>query len=63
MESYIFEKVDNSITTKLRVTLINNREMLLNNFSSLHNSMTKSCSAYFNVKINQKLIDQINAQF
>ena len=32
MEHCIFEKVNNSIATKLRVTLINNRELFLKYF-------------------------------
>ena len=45
MEFYIFEKVNNSIATKLRVTLLKNSEK--NICSVIHNSMTNLCSAQF----------------
>ena len=47
MEFCIFDKVNNSIVTKMRVTLLNNRNVFFNLFSALHNSMTKFCSALF----------------
>ena len=50
MEFYIFEKVNNTKDTKLRVTLINNRIIFLKYFSALHNPITKWCSAFLNIK-------------
>ena len=47
MESCIFDNVNNSIATKLCANLIENRENILNFFSSQHNSMTKLWSALF----------------
>ena len=45
MEFTFLKKVNNSIATKLRVTLLNNREYFWNIFSAIHNSMNKLCSA------------------
>ena len=47
MEFFIIEKVNNSIATKLRVTLIVNCEIFFGYFSELHNSINKLCSACF----------------
>ena len=41
------QKVNNSIATKLHVTLINNCVIFLKIFSALHNSMTKLFSEFF----------------
>ena len=43
MEFCIFEKINNSIATKLCANLLNDR---FKN-SAIHNSMTKLCSALF----------------
>ena len=42
-----FWKVNNSIDTKLRVTLLKNRELFFIIFSARHNSLTKFCRALF----------------
>ena len=48
MEFCIFEKVNGSIVTKLRVTLLNNRKEIFRNiFCELHNPMTKWYSTLF----------------
>ena len=47
MEFCIFEKVNNSIATKLRVTLLKNRGIFLSYSSAWHNSMTKLYPAIF----------------
>ena len=47
MEPCIFERVNNSKTTKPRVSFINNRKIVLGFFCALHNLMTKLCSALF----------------
>ena len=47
MEFCIFEKVNNSIATKLCVTLVKNRRIFLKHFSAWHNSMTKLCCTLF----------------
>ena len=47
MEFCIFEKSNNSIATKMRVTLLSNRKYFWNISSALHNLMTKLCSALF----------------
>ena len=46
MEFCIFEKVNNSIATKLRVAFIKTVN-ILECFRTLHNSMTTLCSAFF----------------
>ena len=46
MKFGIIEKVNDSIATKLGVTLLKNRLKLLF-FSAQHNSMTKICRAQF----------------
>ena len=55
MNFAFLQKVNNSIATKLRVTLINNCRKFYNIFSVLHNSMTKLCSTFLNMKINRVL--------
>ena len=45
MESYIFEKFNNSRAAKLRVTLLNNRTIFYFILCALHNSRTKLCGA------------------
>ena len=45
MEFCSFEKCNNSIATKLRTHLINNRKKI--KFSASHNSTTKLCCALF----------------
>ena len=47
MEFCIFEKVNNSIATKLCAKFLDNRAKSLNCFSARHNSMTKLCCALF----------------
>ena len=47
MEFCIFEKVNNSIATKLRVTLLKNRKTFLKYFSARHSSIAKLCRALF----------------
>ena len=59
MEFFINEKVNNSIATKLCANLLNNR---LKQFSALHNSMTKLCSALFKCENKLKVFQIINAQ-
>ena len=43
----IFEKFNNSIATKLRVTVMKNPKIYIYIFSARHNSMTKLCRAIF----------------
>ena len=45
MEFFIFERVNNSIPTKLCSNLLNNSKRII--FSAWHNSMTKLCCALF----------------
>ena len=47
MEFSIFEKGNNSIATKMRVTSLKNRRLLLEYFSAQHNLMTRLCCALF----------------
>ena len=47
IEFCIIEKADNSIATKMHVTLINDCGCFWNIFSALHSSMNKLCSAFF----------------
>ena len=42
-----FDKFNNSIATKLRVTLLKNRTILLRYFNACHNSMAKFYRALF----------------
>ena len=58
----ILQKVNNSIGTKLCVSLINNWPIFLKN-GALHNSMTKLCGAFFKYENKQKLVEKSNAQF
>ena len=60
MEFCIFDKVNNSIATKLCANLLNNREK--NKNSALHNSMTKLCCAPFKCKNKMKFVKKINAK-
>ena len=46
------KKVNNSIATKRRADLLNNRTKVLNYFSARHNSMTKLCRALFKYETN-----------
>ena len=63
MEFCIFEKVNDSIATKLLVALLNNRAIFLKFFSARHNSMTKLYSSILKCENKLKLFDKINAQF
>ena len=56
MECCIYEKVNNSIASKLRITLLNNRCICLNVFSSLHISMTKVFSELFKCENKLKIV-------
>ena len=62
MESCISKNVNNSIATKLRMSLLKNPRFL-NIFSAPHNSMTKLCRVQLKYEINWKLVEKINAQF
>ena len=44
---FIYEKVNNSIATKLSANILNSRLKKKNVFSALHNSMIKLCIALF----------------
>ena len=55
------QKVNNSISTKLCVKLINNCTIFLK-IGALHNSMTKLCSAFFKYENKLKLVEKSNAQ-
>ena len=55
-----FQKVNNSRATKLCVNLINTCTIFLKN-GARHNSLTKLCSAFLNMKMNQKLVEKSNA--
>ena len=57
------QKVNNSIATKLCVNLINNCKLFFKQNGARHNSMTKLCYAFLNMKINLKLVEKSNAQF
>ena len=46
------QKVNNSIATKLCVNLIDTCTIFLNQNGARHNSMTKLCSVFLNMKIN-----------
>ena len=45
MDFYIYEKINNSIATKLCTNLLNGRRK--NNHNARHNLMTKLCRALF----------------
>ena len=47
MEFCIYEKVNNSIATKLCANLLDNCYKIKTNFSAQHNSMTEFCRALF----------------
>ena len=55
MEFCLFEKFNNSIATKLRVTLLNNCTIFWIILSARHNPMTKLCYALFKYKNKLKI--------
>ena len=59
----LLQKVNNSIATKLCVNLINTCTIFLKKNVPRHNSMTKLCYTFLNMKINWKLVEKSNAHF
>ena len=57
------QKANNSIATKLCVNLLHTCATFLKQNGAQHNSITKLCYAFLNMKINWKVIDKSNAQF